>query len=230
MVLRHIAAALCTALEVTLSFLHHRALSWESIGGNKPVPHTRPRTTGLTALGCHKHHTQTQNLSPSKSRAHLRTASECINRQPRRDRQRTTPQGDSSFGGTQGSKGALEALSDSHLRKVYGNFSVDIMKGKGCLGVVLSDCSTRTPIKVVNYNGAGLGFEASMTKPEQPSNHHRRHPWDTFVPAQNNLKRSQSDSTRDMVDDVKTQRHRSSNWRSSKLSELQQQWRHGRQA
>ena len=124
----------------------------------------------------------------------------------------------------------MKALSDGNLRMIYGNVSVDIMKRKGCLGVALSDCLTRTPIEVVNHNNAGLGYVASTTEFQQPDRHHKRHPWDTFVPAQNNHMRSNYDSTKAPTSDAGTQQHRPTNGRSGNRPKQQQYWQHGRQA
>ena len=87
MVLHHTAAALCTALEATVSFIHHRAPNKGRTGRGKQAPHTRPRTAGPLVTSRHKHRTRTQRHSLHRTNgARLRATSESIKGQPRRDK------------------------------------------------------------------------------------------------------------------------------------------------
>ena len=87
----------------------------------------------------------------------------------------------------------MKALSHRKLKKIYGHVSVGIMKRKGCCGVALRDCSSRTPIEIANHDNTGIGFVASSVAAHRRGRRHKHRPWEecdfttkpiTSVPAQ----------------------------------------------
>ena len=101
----------------------------------------------------------------------------------------TIPQCASSSNTTKRTKGTMKALSHRKLMKIYGHVSVGIMKRKGCCGVALRDCSTRTPIAIANHDNTGIGFVASSVAAHRRGRRHKHRPYTnaTSPPSQSPL-------------------------------------------
>ena len=111
----------------------------------------------------------------------------------RKHKRVTIPQWVSSRNTTKRTKGTMKALSHRKLKKIYGHVSVGIMERKGCCGVALRDCSSRTQIEIANHDNTGIGFVASSVAVHRRGRRHKHRPCEecdfttkpiTFVPAQ----------------------------------------------